>query len=217
MTDFPVEGTLPSTRKTRSLFATLCGIVLFVLCLLLVVGGVGGCYIISQVNRYTSAEPAQIPQHDPRPREKEALLRRIKEFETAAAPAWLELTADDLNVLTSGVIGNPPSRIHTRIHEGKLIIDASIRLGGGRFLTRFFEGRFLNVSLGLELAIHEGRLRGRVTHAVTASGERIQEEFLPFLSYEDVLGTFLEEGQLLPSAGTARTVTVGPKAVVLEK
>jgi hypothetical protein len=159
----------------------------------------------------------QIPQHDPRPRDREALLRRIKEFDAAAAPAELEIAADDLNVLTSGVIGNPPSRIHTRIEDGRLVIDASIRLGGSKFLTRFFEGRFLNVSMGLELAIREGRLRGRVTHAVTASGERIREEFLPFLSYEDVLGAFLDEGKILPSASTARSVTIGPRAVVLEK
>lgn len=218
MTDSPVDGRAASTPRARSRLASGCGIVLFLLVLLAAVAGVGGCYIISQVNRYTSTAPVPIPRYELKPGERDALARRIEEFEAAAAPARLELTAGDLNALLAGAAGgNARPQVRARIDEGGLFLDASIGLGRDRLLARFFEGRFLNASIGLELRIEEGRLRGRVTSAVTAGGERIRDEFLPFLSYEDLLGAFLEEGNLLPSAGTAGKVTVTPRAVVLEK
>jgi hypothetical protein len=203
--------------RRRSLLAG-CGVLLVLLLVLAAVAAVAGYYVVSEVNRYTSAAPQPIPRHEPEPGEKDALERRIREFEGRKAPASLELTARDLNTLLVQAAGGTPPPVHARIEENGLFIDASIPLGRNPLLARFFPERYLNASIGLDLLIdEEGRLRARVKSAIAGNGERIPDNFLKFLDDEDLLGEFLEEGKLLPPAGTSKMVAVTPRAVVLEK
>jgi hypothetical protein len=217
MTEPPNGGGAASASRARSRLSAAWRLLLFLLVLLAAMAGVGGWYLVSQVRRYTSAAPAPVPRHELKPGEREAVERRIREFEAAAAPARLELSSSDLNALIATAAGGAAPPVHLRIDGGRLLIDTSIEVGGRGLLARFLEGRFLNATIGLEPEIKDGRLQWRVASAATASGEAIQEALLPFLGHEDFLGSLLSGGVLLPAAGAAAKVTVTPPAVVLEK
>jgi hypothetical protein len=201
----------------RGCLATGCMILALFLLLILVVAGVGAYYVVTQVNRYTSTAPAPVPRHELKPGEREALDRRVKEFAAAPSPARLALSPDDLNAFIAAAGGNA-APVHARIKDKKVYVDVSIPLKDVKPpFTQVLDGRYFNGVFGLDLAMEDGRLTGRIATAIAGNGEALPDEYLDLMNHEKLAGVLSGEGSLLPQGTTAKKVTVTDQAVVLEK
>jgi hypothetical protein len=153
---------------------------------LTVCAGIGGYWLLSgQVEKYTSATPAELPSVDYTDEQFEALEARVDAFaeavEQGETPAEdLELSAEELNALISQD-EDMKGRVFIRIEDGQVSGDISIPtdpLPGGN-------GRFFNGSATLDVSMEAGVLIVTLADA-EVNGEALPQQFVDAMANENL-------------------------------
>lgn len=158
--------------------------------MLLIAGGIGATgffayrFYQSQMARYTSEQPAELPNVEVSEEEVEVLQNRVDSFkeklEGDEAVETLELSEKEVNMLISQN-EDISDKVYIRIQDDLLTAEVSIPLDmlpGGK-------GRFFNGSVTLDAEIDNGRLEVYLQDA-DVQGEEIPEEILSQLSNENL-------------------------------
>ena len=185
---FDVNQQYPDIPRKRFPWGCLLGGCCVVM--LLMAGGIGATgfmayrFYKSQMARYTSDEPAELPAVDASESEIEDLKLRVESFkelvENEEANEPLELTEKEINMLISQN-EDMSDKVYLRIEDDLLTADVSVPLDmlpGG-------EGRFFNGSVTLDAEIDNGRLEVYLEDA-DVQGEEIPSEILSQLSKENL-------------------------------
>ena len=164
-----------------------CLFVVFSGIALLVCAGVGSYWWISnQVEKFTSATPAELPTVDYDPEELAELEKRVDTFTEAfdrgeIPPDDLVLTAEEINALI-GKDEDMRGKVFVKIEDGQVSGDVSIPvpevIPGG-------EGRYFNGSGSFEVSMNGGVLIVTMTDG-EVNGERLPQEAIDALARENL-------------------------------
>lgn len=216
----PIGGTpraqLPQRQSRGCFFWGF--VILVIICI-----SVGGCvalgayFLRSQVLRFTSTEQIAVEKYTPRPGEYDAVRARLDEFAKTAEQSeasTLELSQDDLNAF---IAGNPEmktvaDKVFARIEGNEVLLEASFPLDGIPTLG----GRYFNGTLGVKLAVVEGRL---VVFPETAivNGEAVPETYMKQVRQQDLFGNQRQSGDMPEFLKNAKSLEVRDGKIVLTR
>jgi hypothetical protein len=199
---------------------------LFYGCLTLVIVGLGlvalfgvGIYLsVQEVKKLTSTDPVPVPAYNVKPGEVEAIDKKVREFEQAAAgaPARLELSAADLNALLASRGGE--GKAFVRI-EGQLVhLDGSFRFPDLPWPASALAGRYLNGSIGLRPTNENQRLVIRPETAM-ADGKPVPDKVLTLIKSIEIFDLPGAEGlkQIEGLGKQLKSVRVEGDRLILER
>lgn len=152
------------------------GLFLFALIGFAAIGGVSYWWLTSQVVKYTSEAPQELPTVEYSEEDLETLEERLEEFadkiKSDEATEDLVLSADDLNALINSD-DDLRGRLFIHIRNGQVGGDVSIptdRVPGGK-------GRYFNASATFNVSMENGLLMVTLDDA-EVRGEKISDRFL---------------------------------------
>ena len=186
-------GDVPQQQKKRSGCWKIGGIGCVVVIIIAIIAGYfafkGIKGLVSELTeKYTAAEPMDLPTVDASAEEVAAILDRVDSFTNALkgddVPEPLTLTSRDINVL----INNHPEwkeiagKVYVTIEGDQVKGDISIPLGE---LGEMFEGRFLNGSSIFSIGMQSGRLLLFLDEA-EVGGEKLPDEIMAALKEKNL-------------------------------
>jgi hypothetical protein len=148
------------------------------------IGYIGYSYYMTQLNKYTSPQPAELPKFDVTPEEASAVQKRLEDFKAALdrneSPEALVLTAEDINTLINSN-EELKGKLYVTIADGELSAEASIpadMVPGGK-------GRYFNGKVSLKASLENGVLIVTLDEA-EVNGESLPNEILTPLRNENL-------------------------------
>lgn len=178
----------PAVQPKRFPWGCLIGGCLTVVLVMVIGAGAVGytvySYYIGQVNKYTSAEPVEIPKVEKSKEESDAIKKRIEDFKTALqrdeSPEPFVLTGDEINALISGE-NELKGKMYVTIADGEITAQASIptdMIPGGK-------GRYFNGRMSLKPSLENGVLIVTLDDA-EVNGEPLPSQFLDPIRKENL-------------------------------
>ena len=220
---YEIDDDTVLVQKKSSSGGCLKGCLIIALILFLIVVGlvVGGYYYLkSQVNKYTSDTPADIPSVTLPAEQLEELQARIdtfqSSFEEGAKPAEeqpknieLILTQDEINAL---IASNPDfaNRVFITVNQGVVGAELSIPMDaipGG-------DGRYLNATASLNVSMENGVLLVTIADA-SIKGEPIPQEYIAALQSENLAGELYKDPKAVEVIQRVKELKVEDKKFIL--
>jgi hypothetical protein len=214
----PAPETVPQPQPPRKSRGCLygCLFVLFSGIALLVCAGVGGYWWVStQVQKYTSATPAELPSVELPAEQMSGLESRVNAFSDAiesgeAPPEDLVLTADEINALI-GKQEQLRGKVFVRIKDGQVSGDLSIPtdpIPGGK-------GRYFNGSASFNVSMEEGVLIVTLADA-EVNGERVPPQAIEALSKENLAREAYKDAKTAEVLRRFESISVEDDKIILK-
>lgn len=184
---------------------------------LLAVGGViyvGWNFYSTQLAKYTSDQPVELPSVNITDEEVQAIETKLEDFrqqfESGETPQELVLTVDEINALIASN-ADLKGRVHVKIVEGKLHGDLSFPLDeipGGK-------GRYFNGSVTLEVELDNGVLVARLADA-QANNQPIPSEFLEAFRKENLAKGIYDNPETAKALARCESLEILEDRIVLK-
>ena len=141
-------------------------------------------FYTTQINKYTSVQPVELPKTDYTQEETEAVQKRFDDFKTAIerdeTPDDLVLTSDDINRLISQN-KELKGKVHVTIENDEISAKASFPVD---FLPGA-KGRYFNGRISLKASLENGVLIVTLDEA-EVNGEPVPEQYLAGMRKENL-------------------------------
>ncbi len=221
--NYEIDTDSAQDRKKSSGGGCLKGCLIIALILVLIVVGltVGGYYYLkSQINKYTSDTPAEIPSVMLPAEELEELQSRVESFkssfeedvkpdEQGSENVELVLTQDEINAL---IASNPDfaNRVFITITDGKVSADVSIPLDE----VPMAGGRYLNASASLNVSMGNGALLVTLADA-SVNGKPIPKEIITAMQSENLAAELYKEPEAVKVIQRVKELKIEDKRIIL--
>lgn len=198
-----------------------CLIITVILILIIVGLTIGGYYYLkSQINKYTSDKPADIPSVTLPAEQLEELQARVDSFQSSfeeiAKPdedgsenVELILTQDEINAL---IASNPDfaNRVFVTIKDGNVSADVSIPLDE----VPMAGGRYLNASASLNVSMNNGALLVTLADA-SVNGQPIPQEIVTAMQSENLAAELYKEPEAVKVIQRVKELKIEDKRIIL--
>lgn len=212
----------PEPPKKRSGWGCLIYGCLFMAlgAILLLIGLTFGAYFLvkGQIDKYTAAEPIDLPVVELPAEELEELHGRIDTFresveegteEEAPAPMTFVLTEEELNAL----VAEEPKlrgRVHVEIEEGQVRGEVSLPTD----MLPIGKGRFFNASVTLNAALVNGELYVTLIDA-QVNGEPLPEQFMIAVKGENLAADMNKDPEFTEALSQFDSIEIGDGQITL--
>jgi hypothetical protein len=211
---FDISPTPQRTFPWGCLIGGCCGVLLLgVIALGL---GAWGLYsaVQSQIAKYTSTTPVELPTVDISDEEIQAIKTKMADlktqFDSNAAPQEFVITEDEINALIAGD-SDLKGRVFIEIDEGQITAKVSIPLDnipGGK-------GRYFNGSASLKVKMENGVLVANVIDA-EVNGEEVPEEFMSEVRKENLAKDLYKDVKTAEALQRCESLVVEADRIVLK-
>jgi len=179
-----------------------------------VVGFFSYQYLATQVAKYTSETPQELPVIEYEPEAMAALETRFESFKTNLKDGGevddLVLTADDINAMISN---NPDlkGKVFVKIEEGQITGDVSIPTDN----VPLAGGRFFNASAAFDVSMENGMLIVTLADA-EVKGEKVPDQVLEVMRKENLAKNVYDDAETARAFRRIESLVVEDGKVVLK-